>query len=92
MRVFGIFCAIINFVLVARAAEDCKRGGPKLVCYYGDVDDAKSCRCSHVVVPQGTGVEQLDAARGRLPGTRVLMTVREFNEVPDFPALEPIIY
>lgn len=74
-------CVLVAMVVVAgEAKENNKRlATTKLVCYYGNGEDAAvSWKCTHVVLPQEADVE---AAREKLSGVKILLSVDRINEV-----------
>lgn len=75
-------CKTVSFVLaiflIAIEAKGKKLSTSKLVCYYGNGEDAMSGKCTHVVLPQEA---DLDAAREKLDGVKILLSLDRINEV-----------
>lgn len=76
MNLFPFF--VVLLVGLADGAKEKRLTNSKLVCYYGKAEDAVSWKCSHVVLPQDSDIE---AAREKLNGVKILLTVDRINEV-----------
>lgn len=71
---------------LAATGKECISSGSitsKLFCYYSDARRVDVCKCSHVILPEKTPVDQL---KGLIEdkGVKVLLTVQEFNQVSKY--------
>lgn len=82
MKFFSVLLFILPFVI----SKNCptKRINSKLICYYSQLTDLDSCYCSHVILPSDASVRDIEGAKQKLAGVKVLITVNEFNQVDYF--------
>lgn len=81
----GFVCVLFLFILSLGSCKDCpsKRINSKLVCYYSKLTDVDNCYCTHVVLPANSEPKSIEGVRQKLAGTgtKILLTVTEFNQV-----------
>lgn len=72
------FFVLAVILISAGEAKEKRLTSSKLICYYGNGEDAVSWKCSHVVLQQEA---DLEAIREKLNGVKILLSVDRINEV-----------
>lgn len=86
MKFLVISLSVFSFLIFGTVlCKDCpnKKINSKLVCYYSKLIDIDSCYCTHVVLPTNSDLNEIQDVRKKLSGTgtKILLTVSEFNQV-----------